>query len=586
MAEEDRQVPVTSADDRLPVAAIVLVWLAAAFAMAMLYWPRLDESFASADNLMRLVQVRALLDGAPWFDPHEPRLAPPLGYDTHWSRLIDAGIAGLILLFREFASPDLAERLARCCWPLLLSGPTVWAVTGITVRLGGSGAGRIALLAALPTLALLPTFRPGEIDHHNAQVTLSLVLIACTMWADRGYFAAAAGLAGGALLTVGLEAAYVPAVAAAALGLLLVSHTQWARPARDFGAVLAVTTLAGYLLVTPASLRWRPECDAIAINSALAVAVGAAGLALVAGVGQRWTSRARFVAMLVAGVLALATFIAIEPRCLGGPFGLIDRSIFPLWLDHVSEMQPVASRFRTDGLRAAAYVAFPLIATLSLLLLVRRGLRTPLAWTLVAIFTISALIMIGQVRIVIYVTWFGLPFVAVAAQSLAERTKRPVSAQFLAAVLASPPIITLGIAALAHEVAAREQPPNSQDSLGCFLPEPFRVLASLPPGLVLAPLDLAASVLAHTQHRVVAAPYHRVDQAIRFDQEVMNGPSAAARERVTARGVDYIVSCTRFQNEVIPGSFHAVLLAGTAGSWLDPVPGAEAELLKVWSVKR
>src|SRR5205085_9926149 len=172
-----------------------------------------DESFASADNLMRLVQVRALLDGAPWFDPHEARLAPPLGYDTHWSRLIDAGIVGLIVLFREFASPDLAERLARCIWPLLLSAPAVWAVTGAAARLGGPGAGRVALLAALPTLALLPTFRPGEIDHHNAQVMLSLVLIACTVWGDRAYFAAAAGAAGGALLTVGLEAAYVPAVA-------------------------------------------------------------------------------------------------------------------------------------------------------------------------------------------------------------------------------------------------------------------------------------------------------------------------------------------------------------------------------------
>ena len=66
--------PVASADDRLPVAAVGLIWLAAAAAMALLYWPRLDESFASADNLMRLVQVRAWLDGAPWFDPHEPRL--------------------------------------------------------------------------------------------------------------------------------------------------------------------------------------------------------------------------------------------------------------------------------------------------------------------------------------------------------------------------------------------------------------------------------------------------------------------------------------------------------------------------------
>src|SRR5207237_4047969 len=224
------------ADTRLPLAAAGVVWLAPAALMALLNWPRRDEAFASADNLMRLVQVRAWLDGAPWFDPHEPRLAPPIGYDTHWSRLIDAGLGGLIVLLRTFAPPEIAERLARCSWPLLLSGPAVFAVVSIAVRIGGPGAGRAAGLTALPTLALLPIFRPGQIDHHNAQVTLSLLMLASTVWSDRGYFAAAAGIVGGTLLGVGLEAAYVPVVVAATLGLLLAFDSGWARPARNFGA--------------------------------------------------------------------------------------------------------------------------------------------------------------------------------------------------------------------------------------------------------------------------------------------------------------------------------------------------------------
>src|SRR6266849_10510789 len=137
-------VPAPPADHRLPFIVMLLIWLVAASAAAVSYWDRLDDSFLSPDNAMRLVEVRALLDGAPWFDPHEPRIAPPLGYDTHWSRLIDAGIAGLIVLFRQLVAPDLAERLARCIWPLLLSGPAVFAVTTIAVRLGGPGAGRRA----------------------------------------------------------------------------------------------------------------------------------------------------------------------------------------------------------------------------------------------------------------------------------------------------------------------------------------------------------------------------------------------------------------------------------------------------------
>src|SRR5207244_8672139 len=125
-------------------------------------------------------------------------------------------------------------------WPLLLSGPAVVAVTGMAVRLGGEAAGRAALLAALPTVALLPTFRPGEIDHHNAQLMLSLVILACIMRCDRAYFAAAAGLAGGALLSVGLEAAYVPVTAAATVGLLLRRSADDTRAARAFGTARAI----------------------------------------------------------------------------------------------------------------------------------------------------------------------------------------------------------------------------------------------------------------------------------------------------------------------------------------------------------
>ena len=46
-------------------------------------------------------------------------MQPPEGYDTHWSRLIDAGLAGLLFLFRRFTDAASAERLMRAWWPLL-----------------------------------------------------------------------------------------------------------------------------------------------------------------------------------------------------------------------------------------------------------------------------------------------------------------------------------------------------------------------------------------------------------------------------------------------------------------------------------
>ena len=46
-------------------------------------------SLADTDDNMRLMQVRALLDGQGWYDLRNYRLNPPVGFDIHWSRIVD-----------------------------------------------------------------------------------------------------------------------------------------------------------------------------------------------------------------------------------------------------------------------------------------------------------------------------------------------------------------------------------------------------------------------------------------------------------------------------------------------------------------
>lgn len=576
--------PTTAADDRLPVREVIGLWLLVAVAVGVFQWPKLDDALVSTDNVMRMVEVRALLDGAPWFDPHEARFAPPLGYDTHWSRLIDGGIAGLILLARQLVTADLAERLARCIWPLLMSGPAVAAVTAIAVRLGGTGAGRAALIISLPTMMLFATFKPGEIDHHNAQVMLALVLAACAVWCEFPLAAAGAGIAGGLLLSIGLEAAHVLVAVAATLALVSVRDPAFLRPMRTFALALAATTIVGYLVETPAAFRFASRCDALAVNSTSAVVAGAVALAVVGQFGRRWTPLVRLLALGAGAVVAAGVFIGFEPRCLRGPFGLIDRSVFPLWLDRVQEMQSVPQLFRKDGASAMVYVAAPLAAALSVAWVAASRLRTPIAWALVAAFAMSVAVMFNQIRIMVYVIWLGLPFIGVAAQMIGRRTPRVALVRLAAATLASPAIVSLVAADLTASAAHEESEKADHAIANCFRPQVYRELAALPPGLVLGPLDLGPSLLANTPHSVVAAPYHRADQAIRFNQEVMDGPAPVDPRRVIDRGVDYVVTCTSYKGHVEASSFHEALLAGRPGSWLSPVPTPGDDILKIWRV--
>ena len=79
-----------------------LAWLFIAADLIIKNWTATGLTLSDTDDAMRLVQMRDFLAGQGWFDLREPRLGPTLGYESHWSRLIDAGLAGLFVLFHQF----------------------------------------------------------------------------------------------------------------------------------------------------------------------------------------------------------------------------------------------------------------------------------------------------------------------------------------------------------------------------------------------------------------------------------------------------------------------------------------------------
>src|SRR5260370_35936472 len=57
--------------------------------------PSLSDWLGDTDDAVRLVTVRELVEGAPWFDTTLPRLGAPEALVSHWSRPIAAPLAGL-----------------------------------------------------------------------------------------------------------------------------------------------------------------------------------------------------------------------------------------------------------------------------------------------------------------------------------------------------------------------------------------------------------------------------------------------------------------------------------------------------------
>jgi hypothetical protein len=577
-------------------ALIGLAWLLMAAQLLFQFWADTATTLPDADDAMRLVQVRDFLAGQGWFDLHNARLNPPWGYDSHWSRLIDAGLAGLFIFFHLFAAAPLAERLMVTLWPMLWLLPSTIAVAALAWRLAGREAAILVLLFAVFAIPGFQQFRPGRIDHHNIHVALTLLTAAAAVWSDRlRWCAGAAGALTGLAVAIGLEALPFYALIGAGLALRFVVDPAAAAALRAYALALAVSTLAAFL-VTVGPDRWTVSvCDMIAIN--FAAALIAASLGLIAAVrfsgGAGW--RGRLAGVVISAGAALAVFTLCEPRCLAGPFGLTDPAIRPIWLDNVSEVAPLSRIFREAPLTALATAAFPLAAVLALLAIgVNRALRRDFGFLLAgATFLLAVAGTLAAVRVYSYAVWLGLPFLAVAMVQLFARLRmRAILSRFLVALLITPTTITFGSLALAQAAGMKGLLDlNPAERRACVYRPNYAPLAALPQGWVaVSALEWAPYLLAWTPQPLLAAPYHRMSSAIIDWHRIFASPPDAARDAVNQNHVSYLVMCGShapegLNPEQLAASLWTRLRAGQIPDWLERLPQSRESALVIYRTK-
>ena len=294
------------------------------------------------------MQVRDLLAGQGWFDLVQHRMDPPGGALLHWSRLIDAPIAGLILLGNLFGD---GERFALTVWPVLLLLGMMGGAAAIASALAGRAAAVWTLVLALFFLDPLVVYLPGDIDHHNAQIALMMATVACALRIGSGArYGFLAGCASALTLAIGLEMLPYVAIVGAVIALQWAISGKNGRAVAAYGATLAVLPADLYALAgSPAasmacdSLSFAytdPGCDRrIRTGRACALRRSARGEGGPArGARDRRRDRRRRCSSIV------------SPACLAGPYGFLSPELKKIWLDTVTEAQPfqVFARARAD----------------------------------------------------------------------------------------------------------------------------------------------------------------------------------------------------------------------------------------------
>jgi hypothetical protein len=559
------------------------------------------------DNLMRLANVRDLVGGQGWFDLVQHRMDPPQGSLIHWSRLIDAPIAALVLIGSAFG---LGEALALTAWPLLLLLGFMTGAALVAAAIGGRVAAVPALALSLFFLDPLLLYLPNDIDHHNAQHTLLILAVAAVLRLPSApRLGIASGSACAAMLAIGLEMLPNVAVLAGAVALRWASGGDTARGTAWFGASFA--TLAALLYLGTASPEARFACDSLSLSFLAPFGAAGFGLAVLA----LFFDRAGFAALRLTALAALAGSVATmfalaAPECLGGPYGSVSPELKALWLDTVMEAQPLPVYFLREPVGAFATVGPPLVALVVALRHVRRNAwlwGVPLALLLTAL-----ALSLYQVRTIPHANAIAIPILAAWIAGVAQRhgvtglwplrRAAPVIGAFaLAFPLAHLAVGWAGVEALrlpsfgtiAPQVSV-EVPVEAVRGLSaaerdCLDPASAALLRQVPRGLVLSPVFYGPSVLVISAHDVLAGPYHRSGDAILDTIHAMRLPAEAARHILERRGVDYVAICSTAKEPAVtvhkaPDGLVAALLNGETPGWLAPVLPESATKLRLWRV--
>ena len=528
----------TRFDAKIAVLFVVVpVWLVASAALQ----GTLGSIGPDGDDVMRLVQIKDLLNGQDWFDLHQYRMGPDGGTAMHWSRLVDLPILALFSLFDLFLPSETALVWAYSAWPPL----SVLIVLGglyVGARQVGGRAGSLAcLVLSIFVYSAHYRFRPGAIDHHNLQLALMAVAMGLALDPQRrASRAVGAGLALAASVAIGGEV-YVFAAAICAFMALdwAVSGAAAMRSAAGFGAGLAAGLEIAFFATVAPSQYTVVACDALSAVSLLAL-------------------------------------VLVGPECLSNPLDELSPDVKTLWLDRVDEARPIFAE-RSDLVAKLGFCLGITVLALGLCLygLYRRQ-RMRANFLFVALLVSAVTMTLYQTRFYVFGHLFAvIPLgLWIADVYRTGKARSASSVAYIGALALSVPFLWALPGLL---VSPAVETNKTGDKADCLQDGLFATLETLPKGRVLAPADFGPKILNRTDHNVLQGNYHRNQDGISQAIELLLSHAGETRAKLSRSRIDYIVTCpadaeTKLMTTHDQDGFAARLKRQEIPDFLDNIP--------------
>lgn len=517
------------------------------------------------DDMMRLQQIRDWIAGQGFADLAQHRLGAGAGLEMHWSRLPDLVPATIIVQMTPYLGRHTAELVAVIVWPTLLFAGTLCLTARIARVLGGAAIARTAIVVAAVAFPATTVFLPGRIDHHGLQLLLLLIVVRALVGRPAMEPGLVAGLAAAASLVIGLETA--PLIAAAGVAMAI----TWlrARSGGDdrmmgFGIGLGAGLLAASIVFRTSSWNY-PGCDGftmVAWRAAVIAAFAPMGMALAARDIARPATRA-ILGTIIAVVVGVG-MVLVAPQCLS-PYGLVDPMLVRLWLGKVGEAQPLLA----TPLPVAIGYAGVMVAGLGASAWRALVTRDPRWGSLLLVQIAALLLTFSQVRGAYAGAILAAPGLAMVITAARARGSLWLAGAWIASAGMLYPIAAQAI--VAHASDASPGPGSAEAAGACTDPATLVELGALPPGRLMAPLDLGAYAIGATRLSVVGAPYHRNNAGNLAAYHFFLGQPDQAASLAVAWQVRYVALCPGSFGAADAGSLAQALRRGAPPPWLRRV---------------
>jgi hypothetical protein len=574
---------------------LLLFWCAAAALMLYDRWNAVHWfALSDTDDNLRMMQVRALLEGQGWFDLRQYRMSPPGGIDVHWSRLVDLPIAGIRLLLAPMLGGPLAEKVAVALAPMLPMAVAIVAVAVTARRLVSDKAFALAVGLLFCAHSTRAQWVPLRIDHHGWQLAFLALAVMAIADPKRARGGVTLGVATALSFVIGLEMLPYFVLAGAIMVAMWLWDERESRRLATYGASLAGGTALGYLLFASHANR-APVCDALSpVWVSALVPAGALCVAL-----AFWSPRSRLLRIAGAalgGALVAAAFAWMWPDCLGR-LEQSSEELERLWLSKVREAMPI---WRHGWKQTAITLSLPVIGAIGYGAMIWRHRRDParlIPWAGIGLLALVAAVLLAwQTRASPAAQLLSIPGVTALGwivigwfQSRPQWVLR-VAGVVLAFLLVSG-LATFYVTRLIPDQPNNRRAPIDDASRRCPTIPALRAIARQPKGTVLTHVDLGPRLITLTHHDAITGPYHRnarqiVDVMLAFRLDAEN-----ARRTVERYRADYVLICPNFPESTIyrseaPDGFYVQLTRGQVPAWLEPVRLPGDSPYRMWRVVR